>query len=157
MLQVKRDAFGNHDRFKAPVVAGKNYQTYVQNYLETYSPVVDFSIVRLFLYLVVYFQQYVFQIDMKTAFLNGNLTEDVWVVLPRGISGRPPKVYKLKKALYGLKQAHLAWHTKLYGDLERMSFSDLARAFCVFVCDEDSSKSFVLIYVEDLLVIGKKR
>lgn len=75
--------------------------------------------VCLFLYLVVCLQQNVARIDINTAFLNGVLTGDVWVVSPRGISGRLPKVYKLNKVLYGLKLAHFTWRAKLCEDWKK--------------------------------------
>lgn len=86
------------------------------------------------------------------------MSNDVWAVLPRGIPGNPPKVYKLKRALYELKQAHLAWHTKLCKDLKKiftLRFSELSCASCVFLCGNDLSRSFVLVYVNHMLVIGK--
>ena len=106
VLKVKRDVNGNAERFKARIVAGGNFQTYGEDYMETYAPVVSFSLVRVFLYIAMSLCMFVTQIDIKTAFLNGDLEEDVWVLSPRGVPGMSSRLYKLKKALYGLKQAH---------------------------------------------------
>lgn len=154
VLQVKRDAKGIVDRFKARIVAGGNHQVYGENYSETYAPVVEFSLVRVFIYLVLSLGLFIAQVDIKTAFLNGALEEDVWVMSPRGIPGRPTRTYKLTKALYGLKQAHLAWHRKLTTDLKELGFNELPSAPCVFKKSCGSFFSFVLVYVDDLLVIA---
>ena len=153
VLNVKRNAHGGVDRFKARLVAGGNHQTYGLNYLETYAPVVEFSAVRLFLYLVLYLGLFVGQVDVKSAFLNGSLAEDVWVMSPRGIPGLKPRVYKLKKSLYGLKQAHLAWHTTLCSDLAELGFHELVYAPCVFR-RKVGVLSFILVYVDDMLILS---
>ncbi len=123
------------DRFKARIVAGGNFQQYGTDYFDTYAAVVDFAMVRAFLYMALVHNMCIGQADVKTAFLNGKLEGDVWVVSPRGIPGHPPTRYKLHKALYGLKQAHLAWHSKLVGDLNTLGFFKLPKAPCVF-CNE---------------------
>ena len=89
------------------------------------APVVDFAILRTFLYMAMVHNMSVGQADVKTAFWNGKLDEDVWVLSPRGISDHPPMRYKLHKALYELKQAHLAWHSKLVRDLQSLGFTEL--------------------------------
>lgn len=86
ILKVERQADGTVERFKARIVAGGNFQVYGENYKETYAPVVSFSLVRIFLYLALCLNMYVAQTDVKTAFLNGHLTEDVWVMSPREYS-----------------------------------------------------------------------
>jgi hypothetical protein len=59
------------------------------------------------------------QVDVKTAFLNGELDEDVLVMSPCGVPGYSASRYKVRKALYGLKQGHKAWYDKLVWDLRR--------------------------------------
>lgn len=148
MLKVKRKSDGNVERFKARVVAGGNLQTYGENYKETYAPVVSFALVRIFLYLVLCKHMQVAQLDVKTAFLNGDLSENVWVMSPRGIPGRKSRCYKLLKDIYGLKQAHIAWHRKLSGEIGGIGFRELPSAPCVFRRETESEKiSFILFYV----------
>ncbi len=113
VLNLKRDSEGNVERFKARIVAGGNLQVYGRDYDDTYAPVAEFPIVRMILCLVVSNNWHIAQVDIKTAFLNGPIEEDIWVTSPRGIPGQETRVFKLKKAIYGLKQAHLAWHRKL--------------------------------------------
>ena len=156
VLKVKRNADGTVQRFKARVVAGGNFQRYGENYKETYAPVVSFTVVRIFLYLTMCLGMRIGQLDVKTAFLNGELAESVWVMSPRGIPGVKSQCYRLKKAMYGLKQAHLAWHTKLCTDLNGIGFFELPSAPCVFrrKCVDGMFYEYILVYVDDLLVLA---
>lgn len=93
---------------------------------------------------------------MKTAFLNGNLAENGWVMSPQGIPGRPSCCYKLLKAIYGLKQAHLAWHKKRCGDPKGLEFMELPSFKCVFLRKNSSGNpQFILVYADDLLVFDQ--
>ena len=74
VLKIKRHGDGSVERFKAQVVAGGNYQTYGEDYLESYAPVVSFSLVHMFLYLTLCLKLHIAQLDI----LNGELNEDVW-------------------------------------------------------------------------------
>jgi Reverse transcriptase (RNA-dependent DNA polymerase) len=135
-------------------VIPQHHQQFGQDYFETYAPVVDFAIVRVFLYIAVCSNMRMAQVDVKTAFLNGELDEDVWVMSPRGVPGYPASRYKLRKALYGLKQAHKAWHVKLESDLRRLGFVELASAPCVFMLKTDQGAVYILVYVDDLIVLA---
>lgn len=132
ILKVKRKADGSVELFKARVVAGGNHQTFGQDYLETFAPVVSFTLVPLFLHLTLCIQMYVAQLDVKTAFLNGELKKDVWITSPRGVPGLKSYCCKFVKAMYRLKEAHLAWHPKFSKDLPNLGFEELPSAPCVF-------------------------
>lgn len=158
VLRIKRTSEGSVERFKARIVAGGNHQVYGQNYLETYAPVVSFSTVRTFICIALWRNMCRTQLDIKTAFLNGILKEEIWVRSPRDIPNRPSRCYKLKKAIYGLKQAHLAWHEKLCKDLDSLGFKELVSAPCVFQKDEKSGGViYLLIYVDDIQVLATSR
>jgi hypothetical protein len=133
ILKVKHDTAGNVVRFKARIVACNNHQRYGEEYFETYAPVVDFALVRAFLYLAVCNNMRMAQINVKTAFLNGELDECVWVMSPRGIPGHTATKHKLAKSLYGLKQAHMEWHRKLVSDLMVLDFAEIQSTPCVFM------------------------
>lgn len=76
---------------------------------------------------------------------------------PLGILGVKSQCYRLNKAMYGLKQAHLAWHTKLGGDLNRLGFNELPSAQCVFRRKaRNGEDEFILVYVDDLLILAYK-
>nr|GFD40828.1 retrovirus-related Pol polyprotein from transposon TNT 1-94 [Tanacetum cinerariifolium] len=79
---------------------------------ESFAPVARMEAIRIFLAYAAHKSFTVFQMDVKTAFLQGTLKEDVYVCQPEGFidAGHPSHVFKLKKALYGLKQAPRAWY-----------------------------------------------
>lgn len=155
MLKVKRVNDGSLKRFKARIVAGGNHQTYGQDYLETYVPVVPFLMVRVFLYFALFLNMCIAQSDVKTAFLNWKLSEDIWIMSPHGISGRKSLCYKFLKAMYGLKQAHFAWHSKPCADLLALGFEELPSAPCSFRRKWKFGKyTYILVYVDDILILA---
>lgn len=156
---VKRVAGGVFERCKTRVVAGGNHQTFGVDYFETHAPVVDFATVRFFLRLAVTLSWERVQIDVKTAFLNGDLEEEIYVRSPHGIPNRPSRVYRLLKALYGLKQAHLAWHSRVVADLTAAGFSELPSCPCVFVkwFHREGTLVIILVYVDDFLLFSSSR
>lgn len=95
--------------------------------------------------------------DVKTAFLNGDLKEDVYMVQPEGfaIKGQEQKVCKLIKSLYGLKQAPYAWYEKLTEHLLKLNYKhfNLDDA-TLFVKKVGRSIVYLVVYVDDLLIIG---
>ncbi|PNX58473.1 putative LRR receptor-like protein kinase, partial [Trifolium pratense] len=98
----------------------------------------------------------VFQLDVKSAFLHGDLTEDIYVVQPEGYSdGNKNMVYKLKKALYGLKQAPRAWYSKIEAYFNSEKFVKCPYEHTLFV--KYGKKDEILIvslYVDDLIFTG---
>lgn len=98
-----------------------------------------------------------FQLDVKSAFLNGPLEEEVYVTQPPGyeIRGREDKVYKLKKALYGLKQALRAWNKRINSFLLQQGFVKYSVEYGVYVRVKNSVKILLIcLYVDALLVTG---
>jgi Reverse transcriptase (RNA-dependent DNA polymerase) len=155
VLQIKRTVSGEFERCKTLIVAGGDHQEYGVNYTDTYAPVIEWTIVRLFLYLSCVFSWEKIQVDVKTAFLNGELDEEVYVRTPRGIAGWPSRIKRLLKAMYGLKQAHKAWHAKISGDLLQMGFSELRSVSCVCIKWFGTGVFvLVLVYVDDLLMLS---
>ena len=149
VLKIKRESDGRIERFKARIVASGNFQIFAENYFETYAPVVSFTVVRVFLNIGLQQKMCRAQLDVKSAFLNGFVKEDIWVMSPRGIPGRPSRCYKLNKAIYGLKQAHHAWHTRLVSDLNELGFKELSSDACV-------EKRVKGSYHDGRLIIGVK-
>ncbi len=156
VFKIKRLLNGLVGRFRGRTVAGGNYQIFGENYFETYAPVVTFALVRIFLYIALCLGMKRCQLDVKTAFLNGHLSIDIWVMSPRGIPGHPSRCYKLNKAIYGLKQAHLEWHKRLCSDLADMGFKEIPSAPCVFYLQntEIGGDVYLLVYVDDILILS---
>nr|GEY28170.1 hypothetical protein [Tanacetum cinerariifolium] len=115
IYKVKLDELGGILKNKARLVARGYRQEEGINFEESFSPVARLEAIRIFLAFAVQKNMLVYQMDVKTAFLNGNLWEEVYVSQPDGFvdADNPNHVYKLKKALYGLKQAPRAWHPSL--------------------------------------------
>ena len=117
VFKTKFAVDGSLQKNKARLVVKGYAQQYGIDFEETFSPVAQFEIVRLVLALATQSQWLVYQFDVKSAFLNGGLQEEVYVAQPEGFinKGDETKVYKLKNELYGLKQAPRAWYSKIDG------------------------------------------
>ncbi|GJU05396.1 integrase, catalytic region, zinc finger, CCHC-type containing protein [Tanacetum coccineum] len=113
-LQLHEQAiFYHYDAFLTAVEPKMYKDALTQSYFEeSFAPVARLEAIRIFLAFVAHMSMVVCQMDVKTAFLNGNLREEVYVSQPDGFVDKdnPNHVYKLKKALYGLKQAPRAWY-----------------------------------------------
>ncbi|KAH9652235.1 retrovirus-related pol polyprotein from transposon RE1 [Citrus sinensis] len=121
------------------------------------NPVVKSSTVRIMLSLAAMHKWTIRQVDVNNAFLNGELTEDVYMCQPEGFVDlqKPSYVCKLKKALYGLKQAPRAWYDKLRDILiTKWRFRKSRADTSLFCKGKQDSIIFVLIYVDDILITG---
>ena len=149
VFKIKYDQHGNLQRFKARLVAKGYKQISGIDFHETFSPVAKQSTLRLLLTLAASRNLEIRNIDIKTAFLNGNLDEEIFMEMPPGyrLDG---KVWKLKKTLYGLKQAPRAWHKRLTEELEKLGFSCSCADPGLFTGNE----ALLLVYVDDLLICG---
>ena len=144
------------DRHKARLVARGFTQIYGVDYKETFAPIAKMSTVRVLLSVVVNHSWPLYQMDVKNAFLHGDLEEEVYMKLPPGHpqSQDPDMVCKLHKAIYGLKQSSRAWYAKLSSVLGEVGFRRSNDDSSLFVRIGSTSKLVVLIYVDDLIVTG---
>ncbi|KAI3504355.1 hypothetical protein L1887_32956 [Cichorium endivia] len=96
------------------------------------------------------------KMDVKTAFLNGKLTEDVYMNQPEGFvdTKHPNKVCKLEKSIYGLKQASRSWNLCFHEKVKEFGFSRSEDESCVYVKASGSIVTFLVLYVDDILLIG---
>nr|GEV42212.1 retrovirus-related Pol polyprotein from transposon TNT 1-94 [Tanacetum cinerariifolium] len=115
IYKVKLDEMGGILKNKARLVARGYRQEEGIDFKEYFAPVARLEAIRIFLAYAAHKKMVVYQMDVKTAFLNGNLREEVYVSQPDGFMDpdNPNHVYKLKKALYGLKQAPRVWYDML--------------------------------------------
>jgi Reverse transcriptase (RNA-dependent DNA polymerase) len=121
---IKFGADGKPNRFKARLVAKGFTQILGLDYDETFSPVTRLDSIRILLALATLEDWEIHQIDVKMAFLNGDLDEEIYMQQPEGFitAGQSGKVCRLRKALYGLKQASRQWHHKLHSALGKIRF-----------------------------------
>ncbi|GJR13990.1 retrovirus-related pol polyprotein from transposon TNT 1-94 [Tanacetum coccineum] len=120
---------------------------------ESFAPVARLEAIRIFLAFAAHMNMVIYQMDVKTAFLNGNLREEVYVSQPDGFvdPDKPNYVYKLKKALYGLKQAPRAWYDMLSSFLISNDFSKGSVDPTLFIRREGKELLLVQIYVDDII------
>ena len=130
------------------------YQTAGIDYLETFSPVVTSSTMRVILSLVVMKGWKVRQIDVNNVFLNGDLSEDVYMTQPEGLVSKEGYICKLNNALYGLKQVPRAWYDKLKSCLTTWKFINSKVDTSLFFKHDIRGMIIVLIYVDDILLTG---
>jgi hypothetical protein len=114
IYKTKFNEMGKIEKYKRRLVAKGYTQKYGIDYNEVFAPVARWDTIRTVLACAASKGWCVFQLDVKSAFLHGDLTENIYVEQPLGYhNGDTNKVYKLKKALYGLRQAPRAWYSKI--------------------------------------------
>ena len=94
--------------------------------------------------------------DVKTAFLNGELAEEVYVRQPPGfvITGAEHKVLRLRRVLYGLRQAPRAWYEKLDSTLQKLGFQQSEHEHAIYCRANNGGRLLVGVYVDDLIITG---
>ncbi len=156
VYKIKRHADGSVDRFKARLVAKGYSQLYGIDFTETFAPVVRFSSLRAILAIAAAADYEIHQMDVKTAFLNGDLDEVIYMQQPDGyqaVGNKAHHVWRLLKSLYGLKQAGRAWNHKMNAALVELGHKPLHTDSCVYVKRAGHSVEYVLVYVDDLLLV----
>ncbi|GJY40916.1 retrovirus-related pol polyprotein from transposon TNT 1-94 [Tanacetum coccineum] len=153
IYKVKLDELGGILKNKARLVARGYRQEEGTNFEESFAPVARLEATRIFLAFAAHMNMVVYQMDVKTAFLNGNLREEVYVSQPDGFvdPDNPNHVYKLKKALYGLKQAPRAWYDMLSSFLISQDFSKGSVDPTLFIRKEGKELLLVQVYVDDII------
>ncbi|OWZ19073.1 Retroelement pol Polyprotein [Phytophthora megakarya] len=154
VFKKKMNADGSLDKYKTRVVAKGFSQRYGEDYTETFSPVVTHSTVRLVLVIAVQRRMRRVQLDIKTAFLNSELEEEIYLELVEGFESPDGHAWRLLRALYGLKQASKAWYDNFTAFLLGLGFRQGAADTCLFVKGSDETLMIVLSYVDDILAFA---
>ncbi|GJU57358.1 retrotransposon protein, putative, ty1-copia subclass [Tanacetum coccineum] len=142
--------------FKARLVAKGFTQTYGVDYEETFSPVADIRAIRILIAIVAFYDYEIWQMDVKTAFLNGHLSEEVYMVQPEGFVNPkyPNRVCKLKRSIYGLKQASRQWNKRFDDEIKKFGFTQNQDEPCVYQKASGSYVTFLILYDDDILIMG---
>jgi hypothetical protein len=153
VFRNKKDEEGIIVRNKARLVAQGYNQEECIDYGETYAPVARLEAIRMLLAFACFKNFKLFQMDVKSAFLNGFIAEEVYVEQPPGFENHefPNHVFKLSKALYGLKQAPRAWYERLSGFLIEKGFTRGKLDTTLFLIFDGKDMLIVQIYVDDII------
>ncbi|KAK8916713.1 hypothetical protein KSP39_PZI022778 [Platanthera zijinensis] len=157
VYKAKQNEEGEVIKYKARIVAKGYTQRQGIDFHETFAPVVRMESIRAFLAVAAQARLEVHQLDVKSAFLNGSIEEEVYVHQPEGFKkkGEEEKVYKLNKALYGLKQAPRAWNQKIDTYLTTNGYNRSQNDPALYIKRFTPSHFLILcLYVDDLIFIG---
>lgn len=156
VFKIKHNSDGSVNKHKARLVAKGYVQRHGIDYDEVFAHVARIETVRFIIALAASKGWEIHHLDVKTAFLHGELKEEVYVTQPEGFIslGNEDKVYRLHKALYGLKQAPRAWNDKLNKILKELKFHKCLKEPSLYQKEEHGQLLVVAVYVDDLLITG---
>ena len=121
---------------------------------ETFSPVIKMPTLRCILVLASHNHWPIYQLDVDNAFLHGDLHEEVYMQMPKGIPNPEHKVCRLKKSIYGLKQASKQWFAKLVTKLQSQGFVQSKSDYSLFIKRSENQVTIVAVYVNDIVLTG---
>ncbi|KAH9671725.1 hypothetical protein KPL70_017462 [Citrus sinensis] len=152
----KRGVDGRVETFKARLVAKGFTQKEGIDYEETFFPVAMLKSIRILLSIAAMLDYEIWQMDVKTAFLNGHLEENIYMQQPDGFiqKGQEHMVCKLQKSIYGLKQASRSWNIRFDQAIKSFGFIQNIDEPCVYKKIQEKSVAFLILYVDDILLIG---
>ena len=153
IYKLKKDVHGNVDRYKARLVAKGFRQQEGVDFDEVFAPVGKYTTLRALLATTAVTDMELHHLDIKTAFLNGELEEEVYVEQPPGYEdGDRSMACRLHRALYGLRQAPRAWHNRLKKELEELQYTTSDADPGLYVSATQGGKILALVYVDDILI-----
>jgi Reverse transcriptase (RNA-dependent DNA polymerase) len=114
-----------------------------------------FKSIRILLAIVVFHDYEIRQMDVKTAFLNGNLEEDMYMIQPTGFEDpkNAEKVCKLLRSIYGLKQTSRSWNLRFHEEVKKFDFIKCEEEPCVYRKTNGSAIAFLILCVDDILLM----
>nr|GEW02960.1 retrotransposon protein, putative, Ty1-copia subclass [Tanacetum cinerariifolium] len=155
MKDNQTDMDGIVQTYKARLVANGYTQLYGVDYEETFLPVDDIRAIRILISIAAFYDYEIWKMDVKTAFLNGYLDEDIYMVQPEGIvnPNHPRKVCKLQRSIYGLKQSSRSWNKRFDEEIKRFGFTQNLDEPYVYQKTSGSNVTLIL-YVDDIIIMG---
>eukprot|EP00798_Chlamydomonas_sp_ICE-L_P011880 gene11880-biopygen9845 len=155
VFKRKVDAFGNFVKYKARLVAKGFLQKFGVDFTDVFSPVTKLATLRVLLSHVAALDLELRHVDVRTAFLNGDLAEEVYIAVPEGLHDMyPDKCFKLDKDIYGLKQAPRVWWLNLSSTLAKHGLKPTFADQCLFIKQGAKGLVYCLVYVDDILFAG---
>ncbi|GJY44348.1 retrovirus-related pol polyprotein from transposon TNT 1-94 [Tanacetum coccineum] len=157
VFKIKFKADGYIKRYKARLVAKGFNQKKGIDYKETFAPVAKMVKVRTLLATYVQKGYQIEQLDINNAFLHGDLHEEVYMTVLQGYTQKllPNTICELTKSLYGLKKASMQWFEKLTSFLLQLGFKQNYVDTSLFTINHQGSFTAILVYVDDILIVGK--
>ena len=153
VFKVKTNADGIMEKFKARLVAKGFTQIEGEDFYQIFAPVSDYTTARMLLAVAAVRKHAIIQLDVKNAFLYGDIDAQIYMKQPEGYHDGTSRVCKLVKALYGLKQSPRMWYHKLSSILEKHKFKRSIHDEALFVSHKvPSSPVWCLVYVDDILM-----
>ena len=156
VFKVKTAANGGAERYKARLVAKGYRQREGIDFDEVFAPVSKYATLRTLLAIVAAEDLELHQLDIKTAFLNGTIEEDIYLQQPPGYKEGPGNLAcHLHRALYGLRQAPRQWHARLKQELEAFGFTESEADPGLFSYHNKEDTIHLLVYVDDILIAAQ--
>ena len=156
VLRKKLKPDGSVDKFKDRLVAKSFKQKDDLDFFDTFSLVTRITSIRLLIAIVAIVYLKIYQMDVKTVFLNGDLEEEIYIDQPKGFvePGQESKVCKLSKSLYGLKQAPKQWHEKFDSYMIESDYKSNEYDKCIYSKSWNNLHVIISLYVDDMLIFG---
>lgn len=154
VFKSKINPDGSVEKLKARLVAKGYSQKYGLDYVDTFAPVVRQTSLRLLYALSVEYELQLRQLDVSTAFLNGNLEEEIYMEQPEGFieEATKGKVCKLNKAIYGLKQAGRQWFKRIDSVIKEFGLNQSKYDQCIYYVRNEGKLIIVALYVDDIII-----
>ena len=154
IYKIKTRFNGSIELYKAHFVAKGFTQEYGIDYEETFALVARISSIRALLAIATASKWDLFQMDVKNAFLNGDLSEEVYMQSSPGLFVESNKVFHFRRMLYGLKQAPRAWFAKFSSTISRLGYMASHYNSALFLRRTDKDTILLLLYVDNMIITG---
>jgi hypothetical protein len=159
IFKIKRGSDGEILKLKARLVSMGYAQIHGLDYRETYAPTSRFESFRMLLHAGATLDYEIDHVDVKTAFHNRLLEEEIWQAQPKGfeVLGKEQWVWKLQRGMYGLKQGSRSWNRRLNGAMISLGFQRISVEHSLYSRKRDGHTSLVAVHVDDLCIAASSK